>query len=223
MKRPIIVGNWKSNKTGADIQTWIDEAVKQKDIINIFSGQIIICPPFPYLDLFLREILKNELHVGIGAQDISPFELGAFTGEVAVEQVKEYASFVIIGHTERRKYFLESDELLSKKVVQAKRVGLSVIYCVNDEDMFIPDGVDVFSYEPTWAIGSGKPDTPEHAAEMIANLKKLHPTLLSLYGGSVTKDNVSSYMSQNCIDGVLLGGASLKFDSFFSLLQQCLV
>ncbi|MBI5614303.1 triosephosphate isomerase [Candidatus Gottesmanbacteria bacterium] len=219
MKRPLIVGNWKSNKTSTEMLSWIDEAVKQKEFINIFPGQMIICPPFPYLDLFSREILKHKLRIGIGAQDISPFELGAFTGEVAAEHVKEYASFVIIGHTERRKYFLESDELLSKKVAQAKRVGLSVIYCVNDEDMFIPDGVDVFSYEQTWAIGSGKPDTPEHAALVIENLKKLHPTVLSLYGGSVTKDNVSSYMSENCIDGVLLGGASLKFDSFFSLLQ----
>lgn len=223
MKRPFIVGNWKSNKTGADIQAWIDEAVKQKDFINTFSGQIIICPPFPYLDLFSREILKNELHIGIGAQDISPFELGAFTGEVAAQQAKEFAGSTIIGHTERRKYFLESDELLSKKVVQAKNAGLEVIYCVNDEHMYIPTGVDIFSYEPTWAIGSGKADSPSHAAEAILRLKEAHPSVYSLYGGSVTKDNVSSYLKESCIDGVLLGGASLDFYTFFSLLQQCLV
>jgi triosephosphate isomerase len=219
MKRSLIVGNWKSNKTSSDILSWVEEAGAKKDFLNQFPGQIIICPPYPYIDLFSSLVKKQDLRIAVGAQDVSPFELGAFTGEVAALQVKEYASFVIIGHTERRKYFLESDELLAKKVEQAKRVGLSVMFCINDEDMFIPDGVDIFSYEPTWAIGSGTPDTPEHAAEVIERLKKIHPSLLSLYGGSVTKDNVSSYLSQKCIDGVLLGGASLKFESFFSLLQ----
>ena len=117
---------------------------------------------------------------------------------------------------------MESDELLSKKVLQATRVGLSVIYCINDEDTHVPDGVEIFSYEPTWAIGSGKPDTPEHAAKVISELKKLHPALASLYGGSVTKDNVLSYISMDSIDGVLLGGASLEFQSFFKLLQASL-
>ena len=219
MKRPLIVGNWKSNKTSAEVLSWMKDAGEEKVFINQFPGQIVICPPYPYIDLFSSEVKKQNLRIAVGAQDVSPFELGAFTGEVAAEQVKEYASFVIIGHTERRKYFLESDELLLKKAAHAKQVGLSVIYCINDEDTHIPDGVDVFSYEPTWAIGSGKPDTPEHAALVINNLKKLHPTLLSLYGGSVTKDNVLSYLSQKCIDGVLLGGASLEFESFFSLLQ----
>ena len=112
--------------------------------MNHFPGQTVICPPYPYLHLFYSEVKKQDVHIDVGAQDVSPFELGAFTGEVAALQVKEYASFVIIGHTERRKYFLESDDLLTKKVAQAKRVGLTVIYCINDEDMFIPDGVDIF-------------------------------------------------------------------------------
>jgi len=125
---------------------------------------------------------------------------------------------VIIGHSERRKNFGETDDILAKKVQQAKSAGLKIIYCVPDGNTDVPQGVDVVAYEPVWAIGTGESDTPEHANTVVADIKATSQVHTVLYGGSVTPDNVASFVAQPDIDGALPGGASLNAGTFAALI-----
>jgi len=158
------------------------------------------------------------LPILLGAQDISPFEMGAFTGEVTGSQLKEYVSFCIIGHSERRKYFAEDDALLVKKAALAKREGIEVIYCVPDSLTSIPKDVKIVAYEPVFAIGTGTPDTPDNAQKVIKEIKSKNNISLVLYGGSINKDNISKYFEKEDIDGVLVGTSSLDPDSFMQMM-----
>lgn len=205
MKSLIIAGNWKSNKTVAEAEEWVRR-------FTINQGNVVLCVPFTVLS-----VMKGQ-QFGLGAQDVSPFPDGPYTGEVSARQIKEFADWVIIGHSERRKNFGETDELLVKKAEQAKSAGLKIIYCVPDDKTVIPHGVDVVAYEPVWAIGTGKSDTPENANAVITSIKAKSQVSTVLYGGSVTADNVSSFVSQPAIDGILAGGASLDPTTFSELI-----
>jgi len=207
MKNIFIAGNWKSNKT-------VEEALLWKQQFQNTKTDVVLCVPFTLLS-----VMKGGPYV-LGAQDISPFEEGAYTGEVNAKQIKELADWVIVGHSERRKYFGETDELLTKKVAMAKGVGLKIIYCVPDEKTLVPQGVDVVAYEPVWAIGTGKTDSPENANSVISSIKAKSQVRTVIYGGSVKPDNVVSFVSQQGIDGVLPGGASLKPDVFSALIKN---
>lgn len=175
---------------------------------------VVICAPFTIL---------SALHTApfiMGAQDVSEFPEGAYTGEVSARQIKEFADWVIIGHSERRKYFSETDSVLQKKVDQAKKVGLKIIYCVPDVATIVPQAIDVVAYEPVWAIGTGKTDTPENANGVISNIKARTRVTTAIYGGSVVPANVASFVSQPAIDGVLPGGASLDPQKFAALIAN---
>ncbi len=212
MKSLIIVGNWKSNKTGKEAEDWTVSfhATWDTDI------SVILCVPFTLLGL----LAAKKLPISLGAQDISAFGDGAYTGEVNARQIKEFAEWVIIGHSERRKNFGETDEMLSKKTEQAKSAGLKIIYCVPDDHTVVPNGVDVVAYEPVWAIGTGKSDTPENANTVIASIKAKSQGTRVIYGGSVTADNIASFVRQPSIDGVLPGGASLDPIIFAALITN---
>jgi len=209
MKKLFIAGNWKSNKTIAEAKEWAEK-------ISISNGDstIVIFAPF---------ITLGALHpfpFGLGAQNVSEFPEGAYTGEVNARQIREVADWVIIGHSERRKYFNEADDMLQKKVDQAKKVGLKIIYCVPDDATIVPPGVDVVAYEPVWAIGTGKTDSPENAQAVVATIKAKTQVATAIYGGSVTPENVASFVSAPAIDGVLPGGASLDPEKFAALLRN---
>ncbi len=220
MKPLLIAGNWKSNKGIAEAQDWLRQFNAKCQMPNAKweNASVVLCVPFTLLYPLKQEISRLRLPVQLGAQDVSPFGEGAFTGEINARQIKESADWVIIGHSERRKYFSETDELLKYKVDQAKTAGLKIIYCVPDDQTPIPAGVDVAAYEPVWAIGTGRADTPENAGTVIASLKQKFSVPAVLYGGSVTPDNVGSFVAHPAIDGVLPGGASLGADTFFSLI-----
>ncbi|MGH7203545.1 MAG: triose-phosphate isomerase family protein, partial [Candidatus Levyibacteriota bacterium] len=157
----------------------------------------------------------------IGAQDISPFASGAYTGEVNANQIKEFAQYAIIGHSERRKYFREDDEMLIKKVRMALAEGIIPIFCVASADTFIPEGVELVAYEPLFAIGSGKADTPEDAEEIARAIKEKNADVKTvIYGGSVNPENVHSFTSMPSVDGVLPGGASLDTQKFTQLITN---
>lgn len=209
-KQLLIAGNWKSNKTLAEAKDWMS-LFKQVLPVIPKNISIVLCVPFTVLDFFHNQIT-------LAAQDVSPFETGAYTGEISAEQIKEFADWVLIGHSERRKYFLEDDRLLTQKVERAKEKGLSVIYCVSDDSMKIPGNVDVVAYEPTWAIGTGKSDSPENANAVCTMIKKQFQGRV-IYGGSVTDENVKNFVNQSAIDGVLPGGASLNPEKFVDLIQ----
>lgn len=217
MKQPTIVANWKSNMTEQEGLQWF-EAMRQT--LAETEKQVVLCPPFTLLPLLSKEIAKQQIQIQLGAQDISPFASGAYTGAINGQQIAEFASYVLIGHSERRKYFLESDEQIAQKVAMAKKVNLVSIECVQGEDTTIPEGVNIVAYEPVWAIGSGNAESPEQANEVAAAIKAKSAVPMVLYGGSVTAENVGEFTHMDAIDGVLVGGASLHAEQFTQIIQN---
>ena len=214
MEGVYIVANWKSNMTQTEAAVWMQQMQK---FLGETAKTIIICPSFTLLP-FLSKDRTNQLHMG--AQDISPFGMGAYTGEVNGGQIKEFASYVIIGHSERRNYFKEDDQILTQKVMMAKKSFLTPIFCVQGSDTFIPDGVSLVAYEPIWAIGTGKAESPEQANEVAKTIKEKSEVSVVLYGGSVTGENVQLFTGQNNISGVLVGGASLHPQQFLDIIAH---
>lgn len=212
MKSFFIAGNWKSNKTTSEAMEWLHNFKLET------QAQVILFVPFTLLYPLKQEIDRLQIPIELGAQDVSAFGAGAYTGAVNAKQIKELAGWVIIGHSERRKYFGETDAVLAQKVVQAKEAGLNIIYCVSDDTIVIPKFVDAVAYEPVWAIDTGKAESPENANAVIARIKAKTQIAMVLYGGSVMPDNAASFLVQPAIDGVLVGGASLDAEKFAAFL-----
>ena len=223
MKHIFIAGNWKSKKTAAEAQEWNNAFLARMKDVPLVNTTVVVCPPYTALP-GLHWLLKSSgmTTISLGAQDVSGFGEGAYTGEVTAAMVKEVADWVIIGHSERRKYFGETDEQLQKKVEQATLAGLKVIYCVPDDTTAVPSGVDVVAYEPVWAIGTGKTDSPENANTVVTTIKSKTGVSTVIYGGSVTAENVASFVGTSAIDGVLPGGASLDPEKFASLIKHAI-
>lgn len=224
MKNLFIAGNWKSNKTMEEAVQWRTKfASNITDIASdIIQVPVVVCVPYTLLPIMKQDNQKTPLPVALAAQNVSKFDEGAYTGEVTGKMIKEFADWVLIGHSERRKYFGESDADLSVKVEKAHAAGLKVIFCVPDDTTPIPKGVEVVAYEPVWAIGTGKTDSPENANTVVASIKNKSGATIVLYGGSVIGDNVASFVTQPSIDGVLPGGASLDPDKFSHLVHAAL-
>lgn len=220
MKHIFIAGNWKSNKTISESKAWFELFTLTSASMSFENMTVVVCAPFTSLPVLSGLLTTNPIAISLAAQDVSGFDAGAYTGEVTAKMVKEVASWVIIGHSERRKYFGETDLQLQKKVEQANAAGLKVIYCVQDDTTPVPTGVSVVAYEPVWAIGTGKTDTPENANAVVSAIKTKTGVPLVIYGGSVVADNVASFVSQPFIDGVLPGGASLDAVKYAALLQS---
>ena len=244
--RPIIVGNWKMNTT-------VDEAkelvLRMKPGLEAIEDiDKVVCPPFVALAA-VGELLQGS-SIALGAQNMHHESGGAYTGEVSPEMLADLCQFVILGHSERRHIFGETDASVGKKVGAGIRVGLRPILCVGEKLEEREEGdaravveqqlllglsrVDslgdlVVAYEPVWAIGTGKAATPEDAQATMAHIRR---TLVArygeraaheaalLYGGSVTADNVADFACQKDIDGALVGGASLSPDTFVELVRN---
>ena len=246
MRTPFMAGNWKLNKTIAESTAFVKAflpLVKNAAGVQIgLGGQYIALPA-------LAEACKGS-SVQVGAQDCYWEESGAFTGEVAPSMIKDAGcSFVIIGHSERRQFFGETNETVNKKVKAALKAGLDVIVCIGEllsereagktnavcEDHtrgglagLTPEDMKrvTIAYEPVWAIGTGKTATPAQAQEVHAFVRGILASMFGKatadatriqYGGSVKADNVKELMSQPDVDGALVGGASLKADSFAAI------
>jgi triosephosphate isomerase len=248
MRKPIIAGNWKMYK---DVNQAVELANEiKRAAFDVENVDIVICPPFTNLS-DVGEMLV-ESNVGLGAQNCYWETEGAFTGEISVPMIKSVGcSYVIIGHSERRKYFGETDETVNKKVKAAIDGGLSPIMCVGEtlEEREAGKTLDVvktqvtgglkgfdeeyldpliIAYEPVWAIGTGKTATPDQAQEVHAMIRSLLEEMYSaslsesrciLYGGSVKPDNIEELMKEEDIDGGLIGGASLKSESFVDIIK----
>lgn len=218
MKKLFFVANWKSYKTVSEATNWLQQIVDGN--LKLVDKEAIVCPSFTLIPAMFDFIKKSNLPVKLGAQDVSPFGEGPYTGAVNVKQIKEFAEYAIIGHSERRKEFKEDDVILAKKVQIALESGLTPIFCVQGEETPIPDGVKIVAYEPVWAIGSGTPDTPENAEKVSKTIKEKNKIDYILYGGSVKPDNVSGFTQMSSIDGVLVGGASLESQSFMQIIEN---
>jgi triosephosphate isomerase len=246
MRNWIVAGNWKMHNTIAE-SVALAQAIKQ-GTTNIKNGEVIIAPPFTSLSS-VYETIKGS-RVALAAQNMHYEDKGAFTGEIASGMLKDIGcTYVILGHSERRKYFHESDEDINLKVKKALAVGLKPILCVGEtEDERIKnvtqsvidrqikkalssvEKIDnvVIAYEPVWAIGTGKVATSAQAEEVHNFIRSILKTLYGdvskniriLYGGSVTKDNIGELIGMENIDGALVGGASLKSDAFLGIIQQ---
>ena len=244
MRTPIMAGNWKMFKTEAEA---VDFAKKLIPLVkDVKDRQIILFPPLPNLSKVCDEACPTN--IGLGAQNMHWEDQGAFTGEVSAKMLKAVGcKFILIGHSERRQYFGETDEIVNKKVHKALHENLSPIICVGEKleqreegetlkvvetqikgaikDVKIEDWDNIIiAYEPVWAIGTGKTASPEQAQEVHAAIRKMLPAEVAgktriLYGGSVKPENVKELMAKPDIDGGLVGGASLKVDSFEKLIK----
>jgi len=246
MRVPMIAGNWKMNTT-------VDEAVRLvkamlPEIDKVKGVEKVVCPPFVSLTSVAKVIASSSLK--LGAQNLYYQEKGAYTGEISTEMLAGLCDYVIIGHSERRQVFGETDELINKKVKAAVENLLKPIFCIGEtlaeneagrtEEVLTHQfmatsnrlyffGGMVIAYEPVWAIGTGKSATAEQANKTIGFIRHLvahkhgeeiAESVRILYGGSVTADNIATFMHQPEIDGALVGGASLKADSFVRIVSQ---
>jgi len=246
MRLPIIAGNWKMNTTVNEAVTLVKDMLGGLD--KVAGVEKVICPPF--VSLAPVKTLLEKSSVKLGAQNLHFEEKGAFTGEVSPLMLAGMCEYVIVGHSERRQYFWETDEIVNRKVKTALKFNLKPIMCVGEtlaeneagktEEVVtrqVKKGlagigkVDVLvvAYEPIWAIGTGKAATSKQANDTIGiirrTLRELYgdavaKSLRIQYGGSVTAANAADLMSQPEIDGALVGGASLKSADFVSIVEQ---
>ena len=218
MKNIWIIANWKSNKTIAEALDWVSKVgpklPKRDDL------KVVVCPTFSCLSEVAKAVKVGSFPMMVGAQNLSPYEVGAYTGEEAASLLKELISLSIIGHSERRENFFESDEIISKKVAKALESNIIPLVCVQGADTHLPDGCRLAAYEPTFAIGTGTPDTPDNAQKLAKALKNLYGQDLEvLYGGSVTSENAKGFIIQANIQGFLIGKASLDAEEFLSIIK----
>ncbi len=212
---PIVIANHKANKTWDQVSSWIDEVA---GTAQNFSGTIILCPSSPFLSSAYEKISQNGINIKLGVQDISRFEQGAYTGEVAASQVADLVKYSIIGHSERRQNFAESDNILAQKAQSAQKAQITPIFCIQNEETQIPKNVEIVAYEPVFAIGTGNPDTPENV-QVIAKKLKAKSNYTILYGGSVSVENVTQFIKDD-IKGVLVGATnSLDPQKFIGIIK----
>src|SRR5690606_3257904 len=181
---------------------------------------IVICPP--YLSMVVLDGLLRDSHVELGAQNVSHFKNGAHTGEISAEMLKQHCSYVIIGHSERRRQFGETNEMVNEKVLRAIEAELQPIVCIsNEEELAALAGIKakqknwIVAFEPIEAIGTGEPSDPETVAQMVKKIRKQLGSVVVLYGGSVDETNIKKYLQVS--DGALIGGASLDPNSFLEI------
>jgi len=246
MRIPFIAGNWKMYTTATEAEKLVLEMLDKLD--GIKGVEKVVCPPFISL-VALNMMLQNS-SIKLGAQNMYFETEGAYTGEISPIMLCELCEFVILGHSERRWYFGETDEIVNKKVKAALANKLQPILCVGErlaeneagetEDVINKQvtgalrGIEpvsnlVVAYEPVWAIGTGKAASGEQAAATIRFIrdvlvklwnKSIAQNVHILYGGSVTSKNIAEFISRPEIDGALVGGASLKSEEFVSIVEQ---
>ncbi|MBP9753124.1 MAG: triose-phosphate isomerase [Proteobacteria bacterium] len=230
MSKKLVVANWKMN---GDIK--LVKEYSQLFNENIFSHDVVVCPPFVYL---WSAIGINGYHVG--AQDCHFAKNGAYTGAISPKMLKNLGvKYVILGHSERRENFAETDILVGRKAISAQEEGLIPIICIGESlaerengEVFevlknqltfsIPKGdyPVIIAYEPVWAIGSGKIPTPSDIIQVLTFIKEIVPHAKVLYGGSVKASNAKMLLELDCLDGILIGGASLEVKELKNILTE---
>lgn len=248
MRKKLLVGNWKMNKTQAEAKEFALAALPLVDLAKNKNVDIGVCPTY----LSLATVKKNNPHLIIGAQNVDYHEKGAYTGEIAINMLQEIGiNWSLVGHSERRTYYGETDENCNLKVHALLNAGMTPLYCIGETLQEFEAGLTknvvkrqvelglrgltseqvekvVIAYEPVWSIGTGKNASKEIAEDVCKFIRNLLQELFGessqkiriLYGGSVKPENVGAYLSQPNIDGALVGGASLKVDSFQALIEN---
>ena len=223
-----VIANWKSNKTISEALDWVSLVGPQ-----IPSGEnlkVVVCPVFSCLSEIKKIIKVNNFPLMVGSQDLSSFGIGAFTGEEPAQIIKDFVDLSILGHSERRKNFGEDDNMISEKTKQALGSNILPLVCVQNENTPVPNDCPFIAYEPVWAIstgltntpGSGRVDNPQDANKIAGLFKQKYGNNLQvIYGGSVDSGNVSGFIKQENINGVLVGNASLNAEEFIKIIGEC--
>ncbi|MCW5590283.1 MAG: triose-phosphate isomerase [Legionellales bacterium] len=248
MRRPLVVANWKMNGNKLCSEQFIADLLSAQD--QFTEVDCVIAPPAVYLSSLAPKLVASNIQ--LSAQNVSEFNQGAYTGEISATMLKECGChYAIIGHSERRQLYHESNDLIAAKFARLIEAGVIPILCVGEtlaerQDNMTYDiilgqidsiiklvGAETFlrgiiAYEPVWAIGTGKTASPKQAQEVHATIRshivKQLPTQAQayriIYGGSVKSENAQELFAMPDIDGGLIGGASLKLDSFLAILRQ---
>ena len=229
----LIAGNWKMYKGPAETAEFCLGLREQE----LEAVDVVVCPPFVSLAVAVQLLAGTE--IAVAAQNVHWDEEGAYTGEVSARMLRELGAYgAIVGHSERRQYFGETDETVGKRVHAALEAGLFVIACVGETEqdrergetenvlrrqlsVLEPDDNLVLAYEPVWAIGTGKTATTQIAQEAHAFIKSQLEAPV-LYGGSVKPDNAGELLVQPDVDGALVGGASLELESFTAICRAAI-
>ena len=248
-RRKLLFGNWKMNKTIAESKAFAEESKKLLAFANEKGVDIGVAPVY----LSLQAVKEVNPELNVAAENCHFEDHGAFTGEIAIPMLQEIGiDWVIIGHSERRTYFAETNETCNKKLLALEKVGMTPIYCVGETlaeyeagktkevvGEQVVKGLEglgkefvekmVIAYEPVWSIGTGKNASKEIAQDICSFIRELVKKAYGaevadkvriLYGGSVKPENVHDYLLQADVDGALVGGASLKVDSFKALIEN---
>lgn len=238
--KKLIIANWKMNTVISDAMILAESIKNGVEGLNI---DVVLCPPFVFIYPIFETVEKSNIK--LGAQDIFWENFGAYTGEISAPMVNNVCQYVIIGHSERRKYFNETDDMINKKVHAALKNNLKPIICVGENtkgeniELIVDQLVSalrevdkeqannlVIAYEPVWAIGTGEAATGEYANKITEFLRNKMSELFGqetsqqvpiLYGGSVDSKNINEFLSQTQINGALVGGASLKANEFIKI------
>jgi len=225
----LIVANWKSNHNKHSAIEWLNKVnsfLQEKE--NNLS--LVLAPPFPILSAVGDIVEANGIKLAV--QDLSQFSAGSYTGAVCADNLQDLGiNYAILGHSERRRYFQETDEVVAQKVQQALEANINPVLCLDEPYLesqlkVLQETIQekeklqnslVIAYEPLQAIGTGQSEDPEHVGQIVAQVKATYQVPV-LYGGSVNSENVSQFLAVS--DGVLVGSASLEADSFIFLLQS---
>ena len=251
-RKPLMAGNWKMNLNHLEAIALVQKLAYTLSDKDYDTTEVVVLPPFTDLRSVQTLIDGDRLRVGYGAQDLSPHDSGAYTGDVSGPMLAKLGcAYVVIGHSERREHHHEDDAAVNAKVKAAVRNGIVPILCVGETLDVRRDGGQVahstgqlraaldgvtadqartlvIAYEPVWAIGTGEVATPEDAQEVCGALRgtlaevydvDLAAGVRVLYGGSVKPDNVAAIMSENDVDGALVGGASLSVEDFAAVVR----
>ncbi|MFZ1063578.1 MAG: triose-phosphate isomerase [Acidimicrobiales bacterium] len=250
MKKPLVVGNWKMNLDYVEalhLGQQIGVMLKNKPLEHV---DVVLAPPFVDLRSVTSIVESERIPVGVGAQHVNPHDAGAHTGEVSVAMLKRLnVGWVIVGHSERRANYAMSDDVIVTTLRQVVRNGVRALLCVGEslevrdqgsENEFVKNqlvsalkGLDQkyhelvsVAYEPIWAIGTGRNASSEQVADMTTHIRSVlaglaMPGVHVLYGGSVNPENAATLMGEGRVDGFLVGGASLKAESFLAIVQAC--
>jgi triosephosphate isomerase len=229
----LIAGNWKMYKGSAETAEFC-LALREQELDGV---EVVVCPPFVSLAVAVQLLAGTE--IAVAAQNVHWEDEGAYTGEVSASMLRELGVYgAIVGHSERRQHFGDTDETVSKRVHAALEAGLFVIACIGETaeeregdeteavlrrqlSVLEPDDNLVLAYEPVWAIGTGKTATPDIAQEAHAFVKSQLDAPV-LYGGSVKPDNAAELLAQPDVDGALVGGASLELKSFTAICRAAI-
>jgi triosephosphate isomerase len=236
LRKKIVAANWKMNMTQAESAEFMRDLLLE--LGDIRDVDVVIVPPFTAIAK-VTESLGSSQNIKVGAQNMHWERSGAFTGEISAALLRDlFVRYVVLGHSERRQYFGETDETVAKRVHAALEAGLFVIACIGETEqerdtnqteevlrrqlsVLEPDDNLVLAYEPVWAIGTGKTATPQLAQDAHAFIKSQLEAPV-LYGGSVKPDNAAELLAQPAVDGALVGGASLELEPFTAICRAAI-